>query len=230
MTPQNNKIDWMKVITVTFFLSVPFASSLISTWHIFDFFELGNPSWMSIVLSVVIELGALASLLALANMKKLKPFFIWFVFSLLFFLQIVGNVFYSYKYITESLATNSKWLSIFTEFIQTLGLVEDTNISAMKMILSCIIGLPIPLISISFLKSTVDYLKPDEIIEIIPVLNTETVTEELKPIEENIVEESNKEDDIAIPNEEIVSEEISTEVTKVQPPKSGIHVAVHPKI
>ena len=75
-----NKKDYWKAITIAFFLAVPFASSMISTWHIYDLFELGNPSWMSIVLACVIEIGSLASLLALANMKKIKIIYVWFIY------------------------------------------------------------------------------------------------------------------------------------------------------
>jgi len=175
-----NKINWLKVATVTFFLSIPLASSIISTIHIIDFFELGNPSVMALVLAGVIELGSIASLLALANMHKLKMAWIWFIFVILFTLQIIGNIFFTFKFVSEAIITQPKWLQIFTEFMQVIGLVESAETGLMKLILSLIIGLPVPLISLSFLKSTVDYLKPDEI-------KVDQVTE-IIPISENVIE------------------------------------------
>lgn len=180
-------IDWLKVTTVTFFLSVPLASSLISTWHIFDLFELGNPNWMSVVLSIVIELGSLASLFALAHMKKIKIIYIWFIFIILFGLQVWGNVFYSYNYVTEMIKVQPAWLATFTEFMKTLGLIEEVNTPTVKLILACLIGLPIPLISLSFLKSTVDYLKPDEVV--VPIAQAIKEFKEDVKLEEDVKSE-----------------------------------------
>lgn len=222
-----NKKDYWKAITIAFFLSVPFASSVISTWHIFDLFELGNPSWMSVVLACVIEMGSLASLLALGNMKKIKIIYVWFIFIILFALQIIGNLFYSYNYVTIKLESTKSWLFTFTEFMQTLGLVDDPKLPMVKLILSCIIGLTIPLISLCFLKSTVDYLKVDDE----PVKEIQPIIESQQPVVEEVVEEITEEKEENV--EEVLPEtinEVKEEIVETPKKSSGIHIQVQPNI
>jgi hypothetical protein len=48
------------------FISLYFITSLISTIHVVTFFSLSNPEWLAISLAVAYEIGAGASLAALA--------------------------------------------------------------------------------------------------------------------------------------------------------------------
>jgi predicted PurR-regulated permease PerM len=73
-------------------------------------------------------------------------------------------MYFSYDWITQKMIDSPAWISTFKEMLEFfLYSVKDKSV---KMIITMIISIPIPLISVFLLKSTVDYLKEDR--EIIP--------------------------------------------------------------
>lgn len=151
--------DILRKLVIGTFLSVPAISSVISTIHLIDLFNLGNPEWLSILLSVTFELGSIASFLALSVIQRIKVGPIWFIFFVLAGLQIVGNVYYTYSYTSDMLLANPKFL---TNFLDLFSFVVGDDIKDIKIFLSCVIGIPIPLIALFFLKSNIDYVRPTE--------------------------------------------------------------------
>jgi hypothetical protein len=122
-------------------------------------FYLGNPSWISYTVSVAIEIGAVASFLTLSILSRLNKTIVWLMFFILFFMQVVGNVYFSYDWVTAKIAQDPSWLTNFREMMEFFVYKVDEKTS--KMILSLLIGVPIPLISVFLLKSTSDYLGDD---------------------------------------------------------------------
>lgn len=153
------KSSLIRKIVIGTFLSVPAISSIISTIHLIDLFNLGNPTWLSILLAVTFELGSIASLLAISVIDRIKVGAIWFIFFILSGLQIIGNVYYSYSFTSDALLSNPTFL---TNFMDLFSFITGDEIRDVKIFLSCIIGIPIPLIALFFLKSNIDYLKPDK--------------------------------------------------------------------
>ncbi len=149
-----NSLLYRRII-IAAFVTVPLLSSLISTIHLIDMFTLGNPSWISYVLSITIEIGAISSFLALSVLEKLNKSIVWSVFIILFLMQIIGNVYYSYSWMTDKLLIDSNWLKNFKEMI---NFFIDMDQNSIKMLLACIIGIPIPTMSVFLLKSTMDYM------------------------------------------------------------------------
>jgi hypothetical protein len=154
----------MRKIIVTSFIVVPIISSVISALHIVDFFSLGNPTWLSIALAIAIELGSIASFLTLSILDKLNKSIVWTVFIILFFMQMIGNMYFSYDFISAAIASDAAWLSAFKDMIEFF--LGDLELTDVKMYLTMLISWPIPLISVFLLKSAVDYLKPEEVKEI----------------------------------------------------------------
>lgn len=151
---RNNLI--LRRLVIGTFLSVPAISSAISMVHLVDLFNLGNPVWLSILLAITFELGSIASLLAISVIEKINTYAIWFIFFVLSALQIVGNIYYSYTFTSVELLANQNFLSTFTELF---SFITGDDVRDAKLFLSCIIGIPIPLIALFFLKSNMDYLK-----------------------------------------------------------------------
>lgn len=151
--------DFKRAIVFCFVL-VPLLSSIISTVHLVDFFYLGNPSWISYTVAIAIELGAVASFLTLSILSKLNKTIVWSMFFILFFMQVIGNVYFSYDWVTRKIAENPEWLTSFREMMEFF--IYKVDMKTSKMILSLLIGVPIPLISVFLLKSTMDYLGTDE--------------------------------------------------------------------
>ena len=213
---KDNKL--YKKIIIGAFLVVPILSSFISTVHVVSLFSLGNVLWMSIFLAVVFELGQLSSLLALAVLDKINKSLVWGIFILLALMQIVGNVYYTFDFIGNRLAENPEWLFSAGELVNRFTF-NDVLVEDVRFYVSLIIGVPIPLIAVAFLKSLVDYLRTHDghLIE----TDIEKAKDELKEkVTEEIKSEIKEE-----PKEEIkeqVQEEIKDEIKEEIKDKSYI--------
>lgn len=151
--------DFRKIVVATF-LAVPALSSLISTIHIVEFFGLGNRVWMAIILALAFEIGSIASLMTLAVLDKINKFAVWFIFFVLLMMQMLGNVYYTYDFISLAMTSNPTWIQSFVDLVEMMTM-QKLEPRTTKFILSLLIGLPIPIISLAFLKSVSDYLKPE---------------------------------------------------------------------
>ena len=206
----NSKI--LKQIIVGCFVTVPLLSSIISTIHLVDMFYLGNPSWIAMTIAVSIEIGAVASFLTLSILSKLNKIIVWSMFFLLFFMQVVGNVYFSYDWVTQKITTDPNWLVNFKEMIEFFSF-EISQKSA-KMILAIFVGIPIPLISVMLLKSVADYVGTDitDGIDITPETKETplTIEDEIK-VDLEIFQENEKNNVVPeihiLNNEEITEEE-----------------------
>jgi len=149
-----SKIDnWVTI----FFVIVPFASSVISAFHIYEFLKLGNVIWVSITGALIFEIANITIIFALVVMKKLNPTYVWITFSLLVVLQYLGNIYYSYNYVYVALQQSNSFLTSFVELLH----IESNNRVA-NFILALLLGIPFPTLSILLSKSLVDYLEESE--------------------------------------------------------------------
>ena len=168
----NNKTISKSAVIFSFLL-VPFLASIISSWHVVKFFALGDPSWMSVLLAATIEIGSISSLIALSVLSKIRKSMVYFMFSVLLVVQLVGNIYSVFDYVNIQLVTHPNWLANFVELLTPIfGKIAPATY---KFILSLFIGIPIPLISLSFLKSLVDYLEvsnESSPVEQMPVIQT----------------------------------------------------------
>lgn len=191
--------ELIRKIIIGTFVSIPFLSSLISTIHLIGLFNLGNQEWMSMVLAVSFELGSIASLLILTILDKVNKSMVMSIFVVLVLFQILGNIYFSFDYLNQHLKIDPNWLGSFQELVSYF-VAGDTTL--MKLMVSCLVSVPIPLISLFFLKSVVDYLKFDDT----PVEKNKNVSE--IEIEKNIYEDGNNDigkHDVKLPYLEIIS-------------------------
>jgi hypothetical protein len=147
--------------------------SLISTLHVITFFEMSNPRWLAISLAVAFEIGAAASLASIIVLEKTSKFLVWSLFLLLTAMQMQGNMFYAYINLQD-----------FQGWIELFGLQEEELITQ-KRILSFVSGAILPIIALGFIKSLVDYLKPEKIEEKTTVVIDQPV-ESVEKIEEMV--------------------------------------------
>jgi hypothetical protein len=187
----------MAAITITskkylkfFFTLVPFISAGISTIHLLNLFDLGNANWLSILLSIAFEIGSISAFLMMSEFKQKHTFLKWFIFLILFFMQIIGNIYYSFEFINMSLKENPLFLESFTELANVFIMFfreEALTTSGSKFLLSCLVGLPVPIISLAFLKArmNLDIINDEEKQKEEIINNTESVSSKtLKPQEE----------------------------------------------
>lgn len=129
------------------FIAPPIVISIISAVHLITFYETGNPMWMAYFLAGSIEISSIASLLVLAFLGKVNKGTIIFLFFVLLAIQMVGNMFFSFIYLQTSPYLNN--LLSFFALDNTMGSIR---------LLSFIIGAIPVLISLGFIKSSLEYL------------------------------------------------------------------------
>lgn len=144
------KSKWMYNAFIIGFVILYIATAFISLCHAIEFFTIGNVHWMAITLASVFELGqmiVLSSLLLSDNKKTLVP---WILLVVLTSVQVIGNVFSVYKYI--SLSGSDYYIYLQKSLIDwwLAGVSQDT----IMVIISWIIGALLPIIAL-FMTSMV---------------------------------------------------------------------------
>lgn len=137
------------------FLFLYLLVACISFCHAVEFFNIGNANWMSITLAFAFELGLALSLAAIllsdSNSKNVLP---WVLMITLCAVQVIGNVYSTYKYIALS----------ETEYYQYLAQpllfwIEDISEKTVRIIISWIIGAILPIIALFMTDMVASNLK-----------------------------------------------------------------------
>ena len=132
------------------FVTLYLIVSVISTIHVIDFFKLSNPDWLAISLAIAFEIGAAASLASLIALKKMNRSLVWGLFIVLTAMQMMGNTYYAFK----NLHDIQNWIDLF-------GLTDEEPIFQKRM-MAIISGAILPLVALGFIKSLVDYIRPND--------------------------------------------------------------------
>jgi hypothetical protein len=178
------------------FVTLYLLVSVISTIHVIDFFELSNPYWLAVKLAVGFEVGAAASLASLVILKKMNKTLVWALFITITLMQMQGNMYYAFK----NISNYETWSQLF-------NLIEEDPIYQ-KRILAFVSGAILPLIALGFIKSLVDYIKPEENEEN-EVISTGTFDDDMIPEEyetkpsQEFFEDIQKKDDYLVDQEEL---------------------------
>ena len=170
---KSTKSKTVNTFIIGTFVSLYLLVSIISTIHVVDFFRLSNPEWLAISLAVGFELGAAASLAALITLDKMNKTIVWGLFILITGMQMQGNMYYAYTNIKDY----QGWVELF-------NLVEWEPISQ-KRLLAGVSGAILPLVALGFIKSLVDYIKPEDALEQPRVEDLEVLHEEVN-VEEQV--------------------------------------------
>jgi hypothetical protein len=161
-----NKLVHRSIIAT--FVSLYLLVSIISTIHVIEFFKLSNPQWLAISLAIAFELGAAASLASLVILDKMNKTLVWMLFGTITLMQMQGNMYYAFVHMEN-----------FQGWSELFGLIEE-DVVYQKRVLSAVSGAILPLVALGFVKSLVDYIKPEP--------QVEAVAEEVAKIEETPVE------------------------------------------
>ena len=132
------------------FVTLYLLVSIISTIHVIDFFELSNPYWLAVTLAIGFEIGAAASLASLVILKKMNKTLVWALFITITLMQMQGNMYYAFINMDD-----------FNSWAELFALIEEEPIFQ-KRVLAAISGAILPLVALGFIKSLIDYIKPEE--------------------------------------------------------------------
>lgn len=144
-----NKNEIVHNAIIAIFVSLYALVATISMINSVAFFDLAHNGVMSWILAIGFELGAAASLAALIILDRTNKNMVWGLFILLTAFQMMANSFHAYINLEE-----------YRGWIELFGLERQTEI-AQKRILSAISGAVLPIVSLGFIKSLVDYIRPD---------------------------------------------------------------------
>ncbi len=132
-----------KKIYIILFIILYVFVALVSGIHGFAFFSLANTSLLAIMLAIAFEIGQAAVLFSIltdpSQRKKVMP---WFLMGILTLVQIMGNVYNSYKYLITHATDN---LRFFKEPIFIWTQLPDAEAN---VILSYIQGAILPIVAL----------------------------------------------------------------------------------
>ena len=129
--------------------------AVISISHVVTWYDIANPISWAIYLSIAIEVGAMTALVAATN--KIKGG-VWFMFGLITFIQMIGNIFFSYKEIDSNGDLFKSWVELTGPLWEMIG-SDPSDIPAMKRWLAFLEGGLLPIISLTSLHFFVKYEK-----------------------------------------------------------------------
>lgn len=133
-----------KVLLVLF--CVLYASiAFVSTYHAFAFFALANPMWLSVILAIAFEVGQATVLFTLlaSGVKNERQIMAWVLMFVLTAVQVLGNVFSSYKYM---IINNADQIQYFTKSV--LFFVQSPNPDYNYVMISYITGAILPVVAL----------------------------------------------------------------------------------
>lgn len=140
---------WIKRFVISTFVVLYSIVSIISTIHVIDFFEMSNPYWLAVSLAIAFEFGAAASLASLIALEKMNKTIVWILFFVITAMQMQGNMYYAFT----NLKDYQSWVELF-------NLIEEDPLFQ-KRVLAFVSGAILPLVALGFIKSLVDYIRPD---------------------------------------------------------------------
>ena len=133
------------------------GTALVSTLHAFSFFQMSNTSWIAGLLAVCFELGQAAVLFSILTTKaergKILP---WVLMSILTIVQIIGNVFASYKYIMTHSLDNLKY------FKDPIFVWMDMPDTQSTVILTYIASAILPIVALAMTAMITSFLNNDD--------------------------------------------------------------------
>jgi hypothetical protein len=196
-------LNWIKKnqdVVLRMVYSIPvILAVVVSINHAITWFEISNPSYWSVFLSISVEIVALTTLVALILGKN--TFSVVSTFAIITIVQILGNIFFSFNYISEDSMLFQSWV----KFVDIIFTESELTMDKHKFYLATIQGSVVPLLSLLSIHLIYSLkLKEDKIIKN-NVIDTVVEKTEIEPIKEEF-----------IPEPEVVKEEIISEPVPVE--------------
>ena len=146
-----------RAIYIALFAILYVCVGLVSTIHAVSFFSLANGMTLAVMLACAFEIGQAAVLFSiLTDIRKRKKVMPWLLMGVLTIVQILGNIYSSYKYLITNSEENLRFFKepIFT-WVQNM---PDQNAN---VILCYVIGAILPIISLLMTGMLTSYLGND---------------------------------------------------------------------
>jgi hypothetical protein len=137
----------------TMFLVPILLVAVISISHVVSWYDIANPINWAIYLSIAIEVGAMTALVAATNRIKGG---VWFMFGLVTLIQMIGNIFFSFKEIDVNGDLFKSWVELTSPLWEMLG-SDPGDVVSQKRWLAFLEGGLLPIISLTSLHFFTKY-------------------------------------------------------------------------
>ena len=131
------------------------AIAFVSTYHAIAFFSLSNPVWLAVILAVAFEVGQAGVLFSILTNtdKDDRRSLPWILMGILTIVQVLGNVFSSYRYM---IINNIDQINYFTKSV--LFFVQSPNPDYNYVMISYITGAILPVVALCMTSMVVNML------------------------------------------------------------------------
>lgn len=146
-----------KTIYIGLFFILYLIVAFSSFFHAVSFFALANVLWMSVILAFAFEIGQAAVLFSLLTSSKDRSRIMpWVLMTMFTLVQVIGNVYSSYKYIIQNSSENLRY---FKEpiFIWTSLPDDQANV-----IIVYLVGALLPIASLLLTSMITNYLEDNK--------------------------------------------------------------------
>jgi len=202
---------WLKENPIrTMFLVPILLVTVISISHVVAWYSLSNPISWAIYLSIAIEVAAMTALVAATNRIKGG---VWIMFGLVTLVQMIGNIFFSYKEIDANGDLFKSWVELTSPVWEILG--SDVNdVVSLKRWLAFLEGGLLPIISLTSLHFFVKYdeldLENKKVVDEV-VEEKKNESDEVETFDEEPVESIQSIESEVLESEDIVEENVENE-------------------
>ena len=133
---------------------------IVSTIHAVSFFALANVMVVGVMLAIAFEVGQAAVLFSiLTDIRKRKKIMPWLLMTVLTLVQVMGNVYSSYKYLITKSEANLRF------FKEPIFVWSDIPDATANVLLVYLIGGVLPIVSLLMTAMLTSYLGNQEAIE-----------------------------------------------------------------
>lgn len=151
------KILTKRNIYITLFAILYSVVALVSLIHSFSFFGLANNDAMAIMLGTAFEIGQAAVLFAiLTSSRDRSRVMPWALMVLLTLVQIIGNVFSSYKYLMQHNVTDLQY------FKEPIFIWMDLPDAQATVIITYVVGAILPIVALCMTSMIANYLEDNK--------------------------------------------------------------------
>ena len=170
-----NKKKITKYIYIGLFAALYLSVALVSGIHAVAFFSLANAPALGVMLAITFEIGQAAVLFSLlTNPNQRKKIMTWVQLSIFTLVQILGNVYSSYKYIVSNSMENLRF------FKEPVFIWTDLPDQMCNVIITYLVGgiLPISALLLTEMLTSYLYKEEDKVPELV---KQEEIKEEPEP-------------------------------------------------
>ena len=187
-----NKKKITKYIYIGLFAALYLSVALVSGIHAVAFFSLANAPALGVMLAITFEIGQAAVLFSLlTNPNQRKKIMTWVQLSIFTLVQILGNVYSSYKYIVSNSMENLRF------FKEPVFIWTDLPDQMCNVIITYLVGGILPISALLLTEMLTSYLYKEEENKVQELERQEEIKEDKKEELENeqVQEQTNQKED-----------------------------------